>query len=96
MGSDVHASGRVIRKNDKVVIREEFDDWALLFDPDTGKVCGVTPVGVIIWKLIDGRRTEADICRMIREQFPDAPASVDEDVTEFMNEIADKGYATVQ
>jgi SynChlorMet cassette protein ScmD len=96
MESGMHASGRVIRKNDTIVIREEFDDWALLFDPDTGKVCGVNPVGVMVWKWIDGRRTEAEICRLIREEYPDAPDSVDEDVAEFMDEIAEKGYATVQ
>lgn len=95
MESGVDTSGRVIRKNAQVVMREEFDDWALLFDPDTGKVCGVNPVGVQVWKLIDGLRTEADISRLIREQYPDAPASVDEDVTAFVNEIAEKGYATV-
>lgn len=95
MESGVNASGRVLRKNDQVVIREEFDDWALLFDPDTGKVCGVNPVGVQVWKLIDGRRTESDICRVIREQYPDAPGSVDEDVRAFVNEITEKGYASV-
>ena len=92
MESGGTASNRVLRKNEQVVLREEFDDWALLFDPDTGKVCGVNPVGVQVWKLIDGERTGADICRLIRDQYPDAPDSVEEDVAAFVNEISEKGY----
>lgn len=83
---------RIIRKNRQVVLREEFDDWALLFDPDTGKVCGVNPVGVRVWKMIDGMRTLQDISRMIRDAYPDAPDSVEEDVAAFLNDIAEKGY----
>lgn len=89
-----NASGNtVLRKKDQVVIREEFDDWALLFDPDTGLIYGVNPVGVKVWKMIDGSRTVKDISRIIRESFPDAPDTVEEDVTAFVNEITQKGYA---
>jgi hypothetical protein len=28
-----------------VVFREEFEDWAILFDPETGKAFGVNPAG---------------------------------------------------
>ena len=40
------------------VLREEFDDWALLFDPDSGKVVGLNPVSVFIWKRLDGNHTQ--------------------------------------
>ena len=40
--------------NPLVVLREEFDDWAVLFDPDTGNAFGLSPVGVFVWKLLDG------------------------------------------
>jgi SynChlorMet cassette protein ScmD len=88
-------SDTVILKKDQVVIREEFDDWALLFDPDTGNVCGVNPVGVQIWKMIDGKRTIRDISRIIAEKYPDASGSVDEDVRSFVDAISEKGYVTI-
>ncbi len=95
MESSKTASGRsVLRKKDQIVLREEFDDWALLFDPDTGMVCGVNPVGVQAWMMIDGKRTVQDISRMIRDSYPDAPDSVIDDITDFMNEINEKGYVT--
>ena len=40
--------------NPLVVLREEFDDWAILFDPDTGNAFGLNPTGVYLWKLLDG------------------------------------------
>ena len=30
--------------NSLVVLREEFDDWAVLFDPDTGSGFGINPM----------------------------------------------------
>jgi SynChlorMet cassette protein ScmD len=95
MGPEDTISEKVIHKKDQVVIREEFDDWALIFDPDTGKVCGVNPVGVQIWKMIDGKRTIRDISRMIAEKYPDASESAEEDVTSFVASISEKGYATI-
>ena len=32
--------------NPMVVLREEFDDWALLFDPDTNDIFTIDPVSV--------------------------------------------------
>jgi len=37
-----------LNANPGVVLREEFDDWAVLFDPDTGESFAVDPVGVFI------------------------------------------------
>ena len=41
--------------NPSLVLREEFDDWAVLFDPDTGDSFGLNPVSVFIFKRLDGR-----------------------------------------
>ena len=41
--------------NPVAVLREEFEDAAVLFDPDTGEGYGLNPVGVFIWKLLDGK-----------------------------------------
>jgi hypothetical protein len=39
--------------NPLVVLREEFDDWAILFDPDSGNAFGLSPTGVYLWKHLD-------------------------------------------
>ena len=40
-----------------VILREEFDDWAILFNPDARPGFagfGLNPTGVYLWKLLDG------------------------------------------
>jgi len=34
--------------NPMVVFREEFDDWAVLFDPDSNETFGLNPVSAFI------------------------------------------------
>ena len=43
--------------NPIVVLRKEFDDWAVLFNPDTAEAVGVNPVGVAIWELLTGKNS---------------------------------------
>jgi SynChlorMet cassette protein ScmD len=59
--------------NPEVVLREEFDDWAVLFDPDSGEAFGLNPVGVFIWKRLDGKRTPAEIIGELRQQCDNVP-----------------------
>lgn len=59
----------------EVVLREEFDDWVILFQPLTGETMGTGPVGVAIWKLLDGRRTLAEIATAVAALCADAPAA---------------------
>ena len=34
--------------NSTIVFREEFDDWAILFDPDTNETLGMNPVSAFL------------------------------------------------
>ncbi len=38
------------------VIREEYDDWAILFNPDTSEAYGLNPISVFIFKRLDRAR----------------------------------------
>lgn len=40
-----------------VVFREEFDDRAILFDPESGNAFGLNQVSAFIWKRLDGKNT---------------------------------------
>ncbi len=78
--------------NPIAILREEFDDYAVLFNPDTGDAIGLNPVGVAIWKLMDGMRSLPDIVNAISDQFSDTPVNLEEDVTNFMTELNDRGF----
>ena len=78
--------------NPLVVLREEFDDWAVLFDPETSNSVGINPVGVAIWKRLDGRHSLGQISGEIRGLFTEATGQVDEDVATFVRQLADGGF----
>jgi len=78
--------------NPVVVLREEFDDWAVLFNPDTADAVGVNPVGVAVWKLMDGQRSLNEIMTQVKDQFTDVPEAATDEVTAFVNELAESGF----
>ncbi len=76
-----------------VVLREEFDDWAVLFNCDTGHGFGLNPIGVLIWKLLDGDHTMEDILFELREKIEGVPADTEEHINEFVTALAEQGLA---
>jgi len=78
--------------NPDLVLREEFDDWAVLFDPDSGSGYGLSPVSVFIWNRLDGRTTPAEILADLRAHFDDVPDNAEAEVTEFIDDLARRGF----
>jgi len=78
--------------NPVVVLREEFDDWAVVFNPDTAEAAGINPVGVAAWKMMDGSRTVEGIIAAIREQFDDVPETAPKEIASFVENLAEKGF----
>jgi SynChlorMet cassette protein ScmD len=78
--------------NPVVVLREEFDDWAVLYNPDTAAALGINPVGVAVWKLLDGTRSTAALAEEVAKQFVDVPESAPEHVRDFLDDLSSKGF----
>ena len=79
--------------NPMVLLREEFDDCAILFDSDTGKAFGLNPVSVLVWKLLDGTNTLEDIHKKLNEQCTNVSDEVKDHVRNFIEELLEKGLA---
>ena len=82
--------------NPVVVLREEFDDWAVLFNADTGTAVGMNPVGVAAWKLMDGRRCLDEIVAEIGQLFEGAPDKAAADMTSFVGNLAEQGFVGLE
>ena len=78
--------------NPVVVLRKEFDDWAVLFNPDTAEAVGINPVGVTIWELLTADSSLLDIIENIKENFADVPGSAAEDIQSFINDLTERGF----
>ena len=79
--------------NPLIVLREEFDDWAILFDPDTGDAFGLNPIGVRIWKRLDGSHSVKEILRDVQEGYEDVPDEAESDLQEFIEDLVQRGLA---
>jgi SynChlorMet cassette protein ScmD len=82
--------------NPSVVLREEFDDWAVLFNPDTADAMGTNPVGVAVWKRLDGKRSIEDIASEIKHSFEEVPGTAPREIAAFVNTLAEKGFAGLE
>ena len=79
-----------------IVLREEFDDWAILFHHPSGDSVATGPVGVAIWKAMDGQRTLADIATEIENQFEDTPNTALDDTIAFVEELLQRKFVTIE
>ena len=79
--------------NPTVVFREEFDDWAVLFDPETGAAFGMSPVSSLVWKSLDGRHTISDILIDVNKQCQNVPEDAESHIKEFVQLLLDHGLA---
>ena len=77
--------------NPLIVLREEFDDWAILFDPDSGDAFGLNPIGVHIWKRLDGNHSVKDILKDLQKDYEDVPYEAEGDLQEFIEDLVRRG-----
>jgi SynChlorMet cassette protein ScmD len=89
----VQDSDRKVIANPLIVLREEFDDWALLFNPDTGNTFALNPLGVLIWKMIAEGTSLREITEATREETEDFPSEGENEVADFIAEILRLGLA---
>jgi SynChlorMet cassette protein ScmD len=79
--------------NPLVILREEFDDQSILFDPETGHTFAINPIGVLIWKHFDGRHNIDDIAVIIHERTEACPSDVLNHIDNFVKAVVDLGLA---
>jgi len=78
------------KANPLIVLRIEFDDWAILFDADTGDGYTINPVGVFVWKNLDGKQTLPEIVEKLKKECEDVPEGVEIDCNEFIEKLLER------
>ena len=82
--------------NPLLVFREEFDDWAILFDPDTGDALGINPMGVFVWKRLDSYHAIQDIQKEVRDLYDNVPNEANDQIKEFIQELIKKKFVSYE
>ena len=78
--------------NPVVVLRKEFDEWALLYNPDSADAVGINPSGIAIWESLDGTKGPDEIAEILQVRFTDVPDSVVDDTSAFIDELEQRGF----
>lgn len=74
-------------------VRDDGEDgWTLLVNPDTAGAMAVNATGVLVWSLVDGKRTIEDIIAAVKNRFPDAPDTVRDDVLAYLTKLTEEGF----
>ncbi len=73
--------------NPYVILREEFDDWAILFNPDNGRGFGLNPTGVYLWKLLDGEHSTHDMLKLLHRDFQEVSQEAGTHIDAFVEEL---------
>jgi hypothetical protein len=85
-----------IRRSPQVAARElSAEEGAVLLHLETAQYHGINPVGLLIWELLDGERTVADVVDAVRAQVQDPPPQLEADVREFLNDVLQRGLVVV-
>ena len=89
----LHCCGPVPLKPDSVLRRQPgADDQTLngevvVLDASGRMVRALNGTAARVWQLLDGRRSVADICALIADEFDEAPATIRADVLTFLNQL---------
>jgi Coenzyme PQQ synthesis protein D (PqqD) len=76
------------RQNPDVAYRAlSADEGGVLLHLRSGQYHGVNELGLVIWELLDGERTVAEIVEAVRAQTDDAPPHLADDVVGFLDDM---------
>jgi len=68
---------------------------AVLVDPDGRELITLNSVGTLVWGSLDGSHGVAELCRVVSERYPTAPASqVEGDVRTFLDQLTELKLVT--
>lgn len=84
--------GILYARNPDVVLREEDEDGALLFNPDTSDVRILNATGLFVWRAASGVTLDT-VVESVSAAFDDVPADrVRADVWSFMSGLLSAGF----
>ena len=75
------------------VLREEDDEGALIYNPDTDQIKVINPTGLFIWQQCDGTKDMGGIVSAVKESYEEVPPDqVEEQVEIFIEDMVKTGF----
>ena len=89
----LRSTDRLVR-SPEAVLRDDFEDAAVLFHPHTAEALALSAVGVAIWKALDGRRTLGQVAAKVAAECDAPPEAVLEDTIAFAAHLHRRLFVT--
>ena len=70
---------------------EQLDDELLLYHPAETKILYLNRSASLVWGLCDGDRTVAEMTELLRQAYPEAALSIQEDVASAIRQFIEFG-----
>jgi predicted metal-dependent hydrolase len=85
-----------VHRNPQVAARELSEgEGAALLHLESGQYHGVNQIGLIIWELLEGERTVADVVDAVRARVEDPPPGLESDVVRFLESVHERDLIVV-
>lgn len=80
-----------IRRNSRVAHHELGQgQGGVLLHLDTGAYHGVNEVGFLVWQLLDGEKTFAELISGLKERLEEPPPTLAEEIAAFVMDLGDR------
>jgi hypothetical protein len=70
---------------------EVLDGECLAYHPQHARAIYLNPSAALVWGLCDGVRSADEICRMVRDGYPDAPTNLIDEVIATLAQLEEYG-----
>lgn len=85
-----------LKLNPKLIIREESDDWSILYHLEDGDCFGLNPVSSRICSHLTGEFTIRQILDNVLAECINAPKEAPAEMLSFIQDLWNKGYVAIQ
>jgi hypothetical protein len=86
----------ILRRSPRVAYRELGDErGAVLLRLDTGAYHGIDRVGVLVWDLLEGSPSFAELIPSLRGKLRNVPAGFENEISDFLTNLRDRDLIEV-
>ena len=80
-----------LRRNPDVAFRELSEgEGGVLLHLVSGSYHGLNDVGALVWELVDGKKTSADLVEAVRQRVDDPPPTLEAEVARFIAALRER------
>jgi hypothetical protein len=88
--------GVKISRSERAVHRQLADGAGVLLHLDSGAYYSLNGVALLIWDLLEESLTFGTLVERLRAEIPDAPATLSDDVADFVNQLRQRDLVTLE